>query len=203
MLSDSLHLLVGRLVPASTPDARIIRFTPVAIADAQEACWRGGHLIADKDVERALESAGVSLEPRESAGQVSLVWARLDEPPETESEADISPVSGSRPASGLSLYRIEAADRRPATGSSQWLVEAHCWRRGPDGSIAIYEIDTRRPVQRVFEAEIETIDDATAGQVSGSIFRQIAIELVPLVVHAVMSTQGNDPDWKPDRDWLS
>jgi hypothetical protein len=195
MLSDSLDALLRRLVPAPVPDARMVRLTPIAAADAQDACWHGGSFVGDEIIERRLQDAGISLKRRGGAGKRMLVWARL----ETRADRDATGISKPQ----LSFYRVELADPIPAVGDSQWLVEAHCWRRGPDGSIAVYSLSTRRPFQRVFETELETIDDATTAEVAGSMFRQIARELVPLVVQAVRATQGRDPDRRPERDRLS
>jgi hypothetical protein len=171
--------------------------TPVTAADAQEACWRGGKFVAENAVERLLESAGISLARREIAGQPILVWARLDQASGDEDETRISAPPR------LSFYPVEAADLCAAADDSQWLVEAHCWRRGPDGSLAVYELSTRKPFQRAVEAPVETIDDAAVVKVATSTFQQLVNELGPLIVRAVSATQGHDLDQRPERDRLS
>jgi hypothetical protein len=204
MLSDRLDDLVRRLIGISAPNAHAIRLTPVEVTVAQEACCRGGHSIANKDVERALESAGLDLERRVDQGQPSLIWARLDRAETAGANpADTWAPRGELPSPRLTFYQVEDAEVHQTGTSAQWLVEAFCWRRGPDGSMACYELSTRVPFQRAYETEAETIDDATAAEVAGSMVKQVVIDLMPLLVHAVRATQGNDPDLRPERDRLS
>jgi hypothetical protein len=204
MLSDSLDGLVRRLIGTSAPNAHAIRLTPVEVDVAQEACRRGGYSIANKDVERALESAGLDLAQRGGEGQPSLIWARLDRVGTAEANpADTSAPRGELPSPRLTFYRVEDAEVHQTGTSAQWLVESFCWRRGPDGSLACYELSTRVPFQRAYETEAETIDYATAAEVAGSMVKQVVIELMPLLLHAVRATQGKDPDLRPERDRLS
>jgi hypothetical protein len=204
MLSDSLDELVRRLIGIPAPNAHAIRLTPVDVTVGQEACRRGGYSIADMHVVRALESAGLDLARRGCEGPSSLIWARLDRVgTAVENPADTSPTRGELPSPRLTLYRVEDAEVHQTGTSAQWLVESFCWRRGPDGSLACYELSTRVPFQRAYESEVETIDDATAAEVAGSMVKQVVIELMPLLVDAVTATQGNDPDLRPERDRLS
>jgi hypothetical protein len=204
MLSDSLDELVRRLIGTSAPNAHAIRLKPVEAAVAQEACRRGGHSLADMDVVRALEGAGLDLDRRVDQGQPSLIWARLDRAETAEENpADTSATRGELPSPQLTFYRVEDAEVHQTGTSAQWLVESFCWRRGPDGSLAVYELSTRVPFQRAYESEVETIDYATAAEVAGSMVKQVVIELMPLLVDAVRATQGKDPDLRPERDRLS
>jgi hypothetical protein len=196
MLSDSLDHLIRCLLPAATPESRMVRLTPVAAAEAQEACRCGGSSVGDKAIERLLEHAGVSLKRRGAPSQPRLVWARLE-------QADTGKDGTGIPPPRLALYRVELADWRPPQENQEWLVKAHCWRRGPDGSIAVYEISPQKPFVRVFETEVETIDDRTAAAVTASMIQQLVTELSPLIMRAVLATQGVDPDRRPGRDRLS
>ncbi|MBK4723413.1 hypothetical protein JJL56_31675 [Azospirillum sp. YIM DDC1] len=69
-------------------------------------------------------------------------------------------------------------------------VEARIIRRGPDGSLVVYEVKLVRPFKRVYEAEVETIDDATAEAVVSTILRQVVAELGPQLLVAARGAQG-------------
>jgi hypothetical protein len=203
MLSASLSELISHLVTASTTDTRLIRLTPVSTAEAQAACTIADRHRFDDDTLLALRDAGIVLDERDDERQSGLlVWARLDWVP-ADLQSDVRQSASAQRRQQVTFYGVEAADARPAEGSPQWIVDAHCWRRGQDGSIAVYEVATRMKFQRVFETDAETINDRTAAAVARSIVEEIAGELYSLLLRTVLAAQGIDPDKRPRRDRLS
>ena len=78
-----------------------------------------------------------------------------------------------------------------------WTVTAYCWRKGPGGSIACYTLAQRRPWTRCYEHEGSvTIPDETAEAVAQNMGDQLASQLFPELLYAVLSAQGIDPDKK-------
>jgi hypothetical protein len=76
-----------------------------------------------------------------------------------------------------------------------WLVSAHCWRRGPGGSLACYTLESRTSWTRCYEHEgTATISDEIAKAIARSMVEQLAAEVFPKLLYAVRSAQGIDPD---------
>lgn len=78
-----------------------------------------------------------------------------------------------------------------------WRVEANCWRRGPDGSIASYSVSTLPGATLVRFLEFEdkeTLTDEEAMAAAKSLAVAVAKDLFPHLLHAVRAAQGIDPD---------
>jgi hypothetical protein len=79
--------------------------------------------------------------------------------------------------------------------SDHWTVTAHCWRRGPGGSIACYALGQSKAWTRCYEHEgSATISDETAEAVVSSMVQQLVSEVFPKLLYAVLGAQGADPD---------
>ncbi|HVS78342.1 MAG TPA: hypothetical protein VHE11_15490 [Steroidobacteraceae bacterium] len=176
----------------STGEARLVRLVPVSVADAQAAYTSADGVFFDDEAKSALEMAGLVLDASADDSAAGFVWVRFDDRPPEEPQR-----------LAVSFYRVEVADPRRAAQTQHWVVEAYCWRRGPDGSIALYGVCTQRAFERVFETDFETIGDETAAAVARSIVDQMAEELYPLLLQAVRATQGLDPDKPTDRNRLA
>jgi len=151
-------------------------------------------------------AADGALEVRTMCGEQTIAtvsMASVD-----EARALVTRVVGA--AIGLGLLGEDSASRvetamspiRRGTGAD-WGVEANCWRRGPGGSIAVYTLHPGKNWSRVYESEIETIDDRTARAVAESVITQLANELYPRLLDAVRATQGAAADERPPKGRLT